>query len=58
MSNPAFKAWMKQVDDAVQGTVGLSVHDLPDQPFMDWYQDEVPPKEAAADALAYAGWEG
>ena len=58
MSNPSFDTWMRQVDKEVQRQVGLSVHDLPDQTFMDWYIDEVEPVEAAKDTLAYAGWEG
>ena len=36
-AKPAFEEWMKQVDNAVSLRSGMSVHDLPDCPFRDWY---------------------
>lgn len=54
----SFNQWMNQVDGHVQHTVGLSVHDLPDCNFMDWYLDEMPAKEAAVEVLNEAGYDG
>lgn len=53
----SFQAWMRAVDSAVQAEVGLSVHDLADANFRDWYEDGVSPSEAAVDVLADNGWE-
>jgi hypothetical protein len=38
---------MKEVDKEVKALCCLSVHDLPDCPFSDWYEDRVSPKTAA-----------
>lgn len=37
LNKGSFEQWMKRVDRAVQ-TVGLSVYDLADQPYRDWYE--------------------
>jgi hypothetical protein len=50
-----FQQWMHQVDQTVQGKVGLSVHDLEDCPFMDWFKDGVKPASAATRAIRNAG---
>ena len=55
---PTFSQWMALVDKIVQAEVGCSVHDLTDQPFRDWYDDDIDPDEAAALALEDNGWEG
>ena len=57
MPDQTFDQWMRAVDRAVIATVGLSVHDIADQPFRDWYDDETPASEAAESALVDAGWE-
>ena len=49
-----FQQWMNQVDQKVQGKVGLSVHDLEDCPFMDWFEDGVKPGTAAGMAIKNA----
>jgi len=56
LSNPSlsFEAWMQEVDNAVSRRTGMSVHDLPDVPFRDWYDDGVPPRSAAARAIRAA----
>jgi len=47
----SFNDWMAQVDVEVSKRAGLSVHDLPDCCFRDWYDDEMPAAEAASEAL-------
>lgn len=47
-----FKQWMQEVDDIVWATVGCSIYDLADAPFLDWYEDKVTPRIAAARAIA------
>jgi hypothetical protein len=49
--------YIARIDRVVSATTGLSVHDLPDVPFYDWYEDEVSPKEAATMVLEEAGFE-
>ena len=51
----SFDDWMKAVDHRVQAVIGLSIHDLEDHPFRDWYHDEMSPEEAAHTAIEYAG---
>lgn len=46
-----FGSWMSKVQTIVQNKIGVSTHDIPDQPYMDWYEDEVSPKSAAARAI-------
>lgn len=49
-----FEAWMRDVDEYVQALIGLSVYDLPDQPYRDWFEDEMDEKEAAELAIEEA----
>ncbi len=53
-SDAAFESWMKNVDAAVLSRYGVSVYDLPDCPFRDWYDDGETPEEASVLAVAYA----
>lgn len=53
-TRPTFEAWMIQVDLKVQARLGISVHDLPDCPFRDWYDSRVSPAKAAARAIRNA----
>jgi hypothetical protein len=55
-SETAFKKWMSAVDIAVGGRAFVSVYDLPDQPYRDWFEDEMSPDEAAVAVLADAGY--
>lgn len=59
MGNPgaSFEDWMSQVDRIVWQKAGVSVHDLPDVPYRDWYDDGVSPKGAASRAIRAAGSE-
>jgi hypothetical protein len=52
-----FETWMHAVDVAVEHRAGVSVHDLPDCCFRDWYEDDVPPVTAAKRALEEAGFD-
>lgn len=46
-----FEQWMRVVDALVQKKVGLSAHDLDDQPFRDWYDEGETPLAAAREAV-------
>ena len=50
-SNNDFQAWMAEVDRMVIVLSDVSAHDLPDCAFRDWFDDGMPPKEAAEMAL-------
>lgn len=51
-----FQQWMRAVDSEVYALAGVSVHDLADQTFRDWYDDEIEPSEAAEMALENEGF--
>lgn len=53
-TRPTFEQWMKLVDQAVAAKIGISVHDLPDCPFRDWYDTHKTPKNAASAAIRNA----
>ena len=46
---------MAAVERFVKAEVGCSAQDLPDAPYMDWYERNVRPKGAAARAIRMAG---
>jgi hypothetical protein len=56
MAPQKFPQWMQAVDDAVWSIAGVSVYDLPDCPFRDWFEDQEQPRTAALHALERAGW--
>ena len=56
--NGDFDKWMKSVDRAVETIAGLSVHDLADCCFRDWFEGGYTPGQAAREALANEGFEG
>jgi hypothetical protein len=56
-SEAAFKKWMAEVDIAVGARAFVSAYDLPDQPYRDWFEEGMPPDEAAVLALEDAGYE-
>lgn len=51
-----FDQWMQAVDGEVYRIAGVSVWDLPDCPFADWF-GELSAKQAARKALLDAGME-
>jgi hypothetical protein len=57
-TKPDFDTWMKQVDRAVSAKTGVSVHDLPDCSFRDWYDQGVSASSAAARCVKAAKSEG
>ena len=46
MQDMSFGSRMAALDQHVIVAVGLSVHDLPDMTFRDWYADGLTPAEA------------
>ena len=46
-----FETWMAKVDAAVLKKYGVSVHDLPDLPFYDYWIDGITPSEVAKIAM-------
>ena len=53
---PSFDSWMQKVDSAVMRRSGVSVHDLADQCFYDWYNDGITPVQAARLTLENEGF--
>ena len=53
----SFEDWMRKVDQAVGAKTGLSVYDLADMPYRDWYDSGMSPSSAAKRALASEGFE-
>lgn len=51
-----FEIWMGQIDRVVNATAMVSVYDLPDRPFRDWFDSGMTAADAAQQALEYAGW--
>lgn len=51
-----FAKWLRAVDTVCCLIAGVSVHDLPDCLFRDWFEDGVKPSTAARRALRDAGW--
>lgn len=49
-----FELWMDEIDGIMQGMVGCSVYDLPDCLYRDWFEDGVPPPEAATRVIKKA----
>ena len=49
-----FEMWLTEVDQVVEDRVGMSVHDLPDCPFRDWYDDGMKAATAAGKAIKNA----
>lgn len=50
--DPLFGVWMVLVDSALKRRVSVGVPDLSDQPYRDWFQDGMSPKEAASEVIA------
>jgi hypothetical protein len=51
-----FEQWMQKVDSAVIRQTGVSVHDLADQCFHDWFDDGITPVQAARLTLENEGF--
>lgn len=46
-----FEQWMARVDCLCEAKSGLSIHDLPDCCFRDWFDDGIAPGRAATLAI-------
>jgi hypothetical protein len=55
-SEAAFKKWMSEVDIAVAARAFVSVYDLPDQPYRDWFEDGMSADEAVVAVLEDSGY--
>ena len=62
MDDDRFGKWFDRVDAIVSARAGLGADDLPDQPYYDWFESGMTPKEAAqavlaevADEMGFAG---
>jgi hypothetical protein len=53
---PTFEAWMRAVDAELVRRSGLCSGDLADCCYRDWYDDEMPPREAAGEVLEAEGF--
>jgi hypothetical protein len=49
-----FEQWKQAVDDQCSRMTGLSVDDLPDCPYRDWYENGITPLSAARMAIRLA----
>ena len=54
MKKQTFDIWLSLVDDVIEAKLGLSMADLPDCCYHDWYEDGVAPKSAANRAIKAA----
>mgnify|MGYP001558445423 FL=1 len=55
MTRRTFESWMAKVDQHVSRRAGVSVHDLTDCYFADWYEDGLTPSRAASRAIRADG---
>lgn len=53
MPKQTFEQWLNKVHKYLD-FIGLSIHDIPDCPYRDWYDDGVQPNSAARKAVKYA----
>lgn len=56
MENIPFSTWMRLVDRKIQARAGVSVYDLADKPFREWYDDGMDPDEAVEEILEDEGF--
>ena len=47
----SFEKWMKKLDALFSAKLGLSIHDVEDMPFRDWYDSGMSPEEAFPDVM-------
>lgn len=51
-----YDEWLRQVDAVIMYLVGLTHDDLADQPWRDWHESGMLPREAAREALKSEGF--
>lgn len=49
-----FTEWMILVNDKIDQRIGCEADDLPDCPYHDWYDQDIPPVVAASRAIRNA----
>lgn len=49
--NLTYEQWISMVDRACFDRAGLSIHDLNDYPLLEWFEDRMSAKSAAAKAI-------
>ena len=49
-----FERWIAKVNEILSSQIGLTTDDLPDQCYMDMFEDDVSPSEAAKRAISEA----
>lgn len=49
-----FEKWIAAVDNHVEASLGLSIRDLVDRPYYDWFENGYTPAEAAEDVVESA----
>jgi hypothetical protein len=49
-----FDQWLAEVNQIIEDEYGLSLADLPDCSYRDWFDDDLSPEEAAAEAIENA----
>ena len=47
----SFKEWMSEVNDLVEGTLGLSALDLPDFNYRDYFDSDISPEIVVNDLI-------
>lgn len=52
---PSFEEWMSRIDRMLIRYRGISLYDLEDCPYRDWYEERIRPIYAANKALKRAG---
>lgn len=58
MSKVTFEQWMKAVDNILEHEIELTYKDLADQPYYEWYENNVSPKTAARRVMKEEGFIG
>ncbi len=54
MARQTFDAWFAKVEAAITRKTGLDIRDLPDCPYMEWYEQGLTPGAAASRAVKNA----
>lgn len=49
----AFGQWLDKVDELIKKALNVSLHDLPDFNYRDWYDTKVKPATAAKRVVKY-----
>lgn len=46
-----FRDWMIKIDDQIDASLGISIQDLPDQPYRDWFDSGMEISEAIREIM-------